>query len=147
MRPSQKVALIDAVARELQRRNNYDEIDLYLNENGIRTPDGTYDSKASYSGLALSRVMPATLLRIVEDLEIGDILAKTAAQPPRIWPDDSKLASKNRMAIRTTALSQASVLEGVGMAAVVGTESSKLFPWWEIKSRPRVVGRPSSLPS
>ncbi|MEJ2378866.1 MAG: toll/interleukin-1 receptor domain-containing protein [Pseudolabrys sp.] len=91
MRASQKIALIDRVARELQNRYTFAEIDAYLYEYGIRAPSGSYASKATYSKDALWGVLPVTLMRIIEDLEItGPVARATAIRPPRNWPDDSK---------------------------------------------------------
>lgn len=91
MRASQKVGLIDAVARELQSRYTFSEIGAYLPEYGISIPGGSYTSQVTYYKEALWGVQPATLLKIVEDLEIGGVVANIAAiKPPRNWPDDSK---------------------------------------------------------
>jgi TIR domain len=91
MRPSQKLTLIDAVARELQSRYTFNDIDIYLAEFNIPTPLGYSDftSKATYTKQTLRGVSSATLAKIVDDLEISTQAARSL-RPPRNWPDDSQ---------------------------------------------------------
>lgn len=85
------MALLDAVARELQSRYTFTDIDTYLAQFNVPTPHpyNDYSGKHAYSKAALSKVSDAVLARIVDDLEITTAAAKTL-KPPRNWPDDSK---------------------------------------------------------
>ena len=85
MRPSQKMALIGTVARELQSRYTFVEIHAYLAEVGISTPHefSNFGSKAVYVKTTLRGVQAAALSRIVEDLEIKTPAARTF-QSPRV---------------------------------------------------------------
>jgi hypothetical protein len=91
MRPSEKMAVIDAVARELQRQYTFQDIDTYLQEFGIATPHDYGNSKWLYVKQTLRGVQTSTLTKIVEDLEINVTGARTTVlPPPRNWPDGSK---------------------------------------------------------
>ncbi len=99
MRPTQKMALIDAVARELQRRYSFQDIDTYLHEFDVKTDlSGSWSSKWLYVKAKLGGAHRRTLERIAEDLEIKSAgTGKTFPRPPRNWPDGSKF----RLFIRT----------------------------------------------
>lgn len=91
MRPSQKMALLDAVARELQARYTFNDIDTYLEQFNVPVPHpySDYTSKYTYSKATLAKVSDAVLTRIVDDLELTLNAAKTL-KAPRNWPDDSQ---------------------------------------------------------
>lgn len=87
MRPTDKLALIDKIGRELQSRFRYDEIDTYLAEYKIETPGNiSYNSKWLYSKEALQGVSTDLLLKIAEDLDM-EVTARhlATAIPPRNW--------------------------------------------------------------
>jgi hypothetical protein len=91
MRPTQKMAVIDAVARELQRQYSFQDIDTYLQEFGIATPHDYGNSKWLYVKATLRGIHTRTLEKIAEDLEIKVAGARAAIlPPPRNWPDGSK---------------------------------------------------------
>jgi hypothetical protein len=84
------MALMDAVARELQKRYTFTEINTYLAEYQINSPHNFSDfsSKATYTKQTLRGVQTTTLLKIVEDLEINAIAVNSPAlRPPCNWPD------------------------------------------------------------
>ena len=87
MRVSDKLTVIDRIARELQSRYSYSEIDTYLAEFGVKTPDQiSVNSKWVYSKEALSGVPVTKIAEIVEDLEMGPAIALASAlSPPRNW--------------------------------------------------------------
>jgi hypothetical protein len=89
MRVSEKLAAIDRIARELQSRYSYSEIDTYLSEFEIAPPKEIHvNSKWVYSKAALQGVDLVTLAKIVDDLELGSITSVTAPyMPPAIWKD------------------------------------------------------------
>lgn len=97
MSAAHKLALIDAIAREINRRYSLREIDGYLNEFGIETPI----QYTNYSERRLAYVKDtllggrgvaySVLLKIADDLELSTITARAATKrPPRYWSDDSK---------------------------------------------------------
>jgi hypothetical protein len=93
MRASQKLTLTDAVARELQRRYSFNEIDTYLAEFEVSTSHSpaNFGSKANYVKTTLRGIETATLVKMAEDLEISVPTARAAVlRPPRNWPDESK---------------------------------------------------------
>jgi hypothetical protein len=92
MRPSQKMTVIDAVAREMEKRYTFGEMDAYLAEFEIKTPYSFQDfEELEYAKTTLRGVDAATLAKMAEDLEISTIAARAAIiRPPRNWPDDTK---------------------------------------------------------
>jgi TIR domain len=93
VRATQKLGLTDAIARDLARRYSYKDIDTYLWEFSIPTPDSHRDAnyKVTYTKDALRGVDAAILIKIAEDLEVSIPGTRaTILRPPRIWPDDSK---------------------------------------------------------
>ena len=92
MRASQKLAMTDAVARELEKRYSFNEIDTYLGEFQIPTPYDTsqFSDKARYVKMTPRGIEAATLVRMAEDLEIAASTRAAARRPPRNWPDETK---------------------------------------------------------
>lgn len=87
MRASEKLAIIDKVGRELQSRYTFAEIDAYLAEFGIDTPNEiAVNSKWVYSKDALKGVPTSKVLEVAEDLGIGaPNFAASAMSPPANW--------------------------------------------------------------
>ncbi|MCP4616129.1 MAG: toll/interleukin-1 receptor domain-containing protein [Bradyrhizobium sp.] len=91
MRPSHKLALIDSVARELQRRYSFPEIDAYLSEFQIETPIPFDDySKVDYAKATMRGVADDKLIEMANDLEVRTAVNEVYLMPPRNWPDNSK---------------------------------------------------------
>ncbi len=93
MRPSDKIALIDKIGRELQSRFGYVEIDLYLAEFNIRKPTGvTTNSKWIYVKTALQGVPLDTIIEIAEDLGLEQQLRAEhiISSPPQNWNGTTK---------------------------------------------------------
>ena len=92
MRPSQKLTILDAIARELEKRYTYEDIDTYLGEFKIATPHSYNDwARADYVKLTMRGISPDTLTKIAEDLEINTPTARAAAlRPPRNWQNTNK---------------------------------------------------------
>ncbi|MGI9407572.1 MAG: toll/interleukin-1 receptor domain-containing protein [Hyphomicrobiaceae bacterium] len=93
MRPSHRLSLIGDIARELDSRYNYQEIDIYFKASDIDVPyskKGPHGHQA-YVKDAIGDVASEILLRVAEDLEI-DTAAVFArgGEPPKNWPDESK---------------------------------------------------------
>jgi hypothetical protein len=92
LRPTQKMTVIDQIARELDQRYSFSEIDTYLGEFTISTPN-EFDphTKIEYVKLTLRGVETTTILAMAEDLEIAIPGANAAAlRAPHNWPDDTK---------------------------------------------------------
>ncbi|WP_084327106.1 toll/interleukin-1 receptor domain-containing protein [Salinarimonas rosea] len=88
MRSTEKLRLIDKVARELQARYRYDEIDQFLAEYGVNPPTEVhYNSKWVYSKVALRGVENAKLLRIAQDLGIFSEAVGFGDDSPELWRD------------------------------------------------------------
>jgi TIR domain len=92
MRPSHKLALIDSVARELQRRYSFPEIDAYLSEFQIETPIpfDDYAAKVDYAKATMRGIADDKLIEMANDLEVRTAVNEVYAVPPRNWPDNSK---------------------------------------------------------
>ena len=87
MRVSEKLAIVDRIARELQSRFTYDEIDSFLAEFEIAPPENVgVNSKWVYSKAALSGAPLSDIARIAEDLGMKPIAHTVASfSPPRNW--------------------------------------------------------------
>ncbi|WP_425062224.1 toll/interleukin-1 receptor domain-containing protein [Pyruvatibacter mobilis] len=87
MRPSERLQIIDRIARELQSRFTYADIDAYLGHYDILPPESvSINSKWVYSKEALRDSSPQVLAEIAADLEIGALPAVlAAASPPDLW--------------------------------------------------------------
>ncbi len=92
MRASYKLTLIDAVARELQRRYAYSDIDAYLSEFNIRTPlpFNQHADKAAYAKATMRGVSDNKLIEMANDLEVRTSVNEIFSVPPRNWPDNSE---------------------------------------------------------
>lgn len=91
MRASHKLALIDSVARELQRRYSFSEIDVYLSEFEIPTPI-SFDNyaKADYAKATMRGIADDKLIEMANDLEVRTAINEILSIPPRNWPDNSR---------------------------------------------------------
>jgi hypothetical protein len=91
MRASHKLALVDSVARELQRRYSFSEIDVYLSEFEIPTPI-PFDnySKVDYAKATMRGIADDKLIEMANDLEVRTAINEIHSIPPRNWPDNSK---------------------------------------------------------
>ncbi len=86
MRVSEKLALIDKIARELQSRFSYGDIDIFLAEFGVKTAPVPANSKWVYSKAALQGHPDETILRIAAELELQQGTSSIAdATPPKNW--------------------------------------------------------------
>ncbi len=72
MKGIERFQLIDKVARELQARMTYNDIDAYLTNFGIKVKprQHSYDSKWVYSKELLGNVPEQTIVRIADELKI-----------------------------------------------------------------------------
>jgi hypothetical protein len=88
MKPSQKIALIDRIGRELQARYSYREIGTYLTEFGVPTPNEiSVNSKWIYVKEALSGVGIDVIEKIADDLELS--IPSMARLEPKNWKSTS----------------------------------------------------------
>lgn len=87
MRVTERLNLIDQIARELQSRYTYAEIGEFLDGFEIDPPNGVaVNSKWVYSKAALSRVAEAKLLKIASELEmVLNGAAFSDPTPPKNW--------------------------------------------------------------
>ena len=91
MRASHKLALIDSVARELQRRYSFSEIDVYLSEFEIPTPISFENfTKVDYAKATMRGIADDKLIEMANDLEVRTAINEVFSTPPRNWPDNSK---------------------------------------------------------
>lgn len=88
----QKIDLIDKVARELQSRFTYEDINVFLDQYGIARPTNiTQNSKWLYSKAALAVVEIETIIAIAQELEIDVPRHHTnSSAPPKNWKGATK---------------------------------------------------------
>lgn len=88
MKISERLALIDKIARELQSRFTFSQLDDYLTASGIAYPQNvTANSKWVYSRAALAPLPPSKIVEIADDLGIGAQGAALSA--PANWSGTS----------------------------------------------------------
>ena len=87
MKVSERLALVDRIGSELQKRFSYEEIDSYLAAFEISPPDGvTVNSKRIYAATALRGVSLPLVTKIADDLDMGPLSAVSGAgSPPANW--------------------------------------------------------------
>lgn len=85
----QKVELINGIAKELQSRYTFDDIDILLSSYQVKHPSGSpsYHSKRIYAKEALAQVDNEIISNIANDLgvESSTPAAKMVVSPPKIW--------------------------------------------------------------
>ena len=87
MRVTERLDLIDSIARTLQERYTYSDIDLLLGAFGIAQPTNvTSNSKWIYSKAALGPISEGLLLKVAAELDIVHNGERAIDQsPPRNW--------------------------------------------------------------
>ena len=85
MKPLEKVNLIIKIATELQARMTYSEIDVYLNEYGIKGLGDGYGSKRVYVQKILENVPTSSIITIGEELGIYKSDKEIVEEEPRCW--------------------------------------------------------------
>ena len=94
MRAVRKVDLIDKIARELQRRYTYSEIDEFLAAVDIDKPNDpstATNSKWVYSKAALRGASESLLLRLAQELNLDTPAAEISRLlPPKNWEGTNK---------------------------------------------------------
>ena len=86
MKVSEKIALIDEVARVLVKRYKQSEIDAFLREFGLYSSGVSFSYPIEYTKAALFNQSNDIILRIAEDLQIDVFFATAnASTPPRAW--------------------------------------------------------------
>jgi hypothetical protein len=90
MRVTERFEIVDKIARELQQRYTFTEIDSFVRQFALKPLDSfPTNSKWAYSKAILANASPAVLGQIAEDLGMG-ALAQVSAQtnPPTLWRDN-----------------------------------------------------------
>jgi hypothetical protein len=85
MRVTDKLTLIDKISRALQAKFGYAEIDAFLREFNIPSPQNVeVNSKWVYSKAALQAAQTDVLLKIAEELDVG-LPRSQSATAPKNW--------------------------------------------------------------
>ncbi len=90
MRVRQRIDLLDKIARELQARYGYDDINVFLSSFSLDPPTDYNgpNSKWSYSKYALAGARDEILLKIADELEVSiPSMSSSLLAPPVEWPD------------------------------------------------------------
>lgn len=91
MRVTERLATIDQIGRELQRRYSYSEIDAFLRAFGVEPlDDWSGNSKWLYAKDTLAGTPNKLLLEIAAELELPASKSTGIVPPPRAW-EDTKL--------------------------------------------------------
>lgn len=137
MRASQRVAIIDRVASELQSRYTFHDIDLYLQAFKIKTPHGfdDFDSKAAYAKTHLGPLPSEVLARMAEDLELGFETSAAVVTRPKNWQDsnDFKLFVSHLSAEKAKATRLRDCLEPFAISAFVAHEDIRPTAAWQVE--------------
>lgn len=93
MRVTEKLALIDAIAREMQSRYSFGDIDLFLKAFQVRVPHQFSDfaDRWSYVKATIGGEEESTILQLAEELDIarsGSFV--TPMVPPRNWQNTKR---------------------------------------------------------
>ena len=136
MRVTEKFELIDKVARELQARFTYSEIDAFLAEFKIPSPTNvTANSKWVYAKAALHGCPEELVIRISQELDIISAASGAIVPAPRNWQDTtlfrlfiSHLAKDKDKATRTK-----ECLQGYGIHSFVAHEDIHPTLEWQIE--------------
>jgi len=85
MKPLEKVNVVYAIAAELQRRMTYDEINVYLNEYGVKSHKEGYGSKGVYVQKVLENTPASIIIRIGEELGVYKSDDIVSEEESRCW--------------------------------------------------------------
>jgi hypothetical protein len=90
MKAIERFELISKVARELQTRMTFDDIDAYLNSCGVtvKAQHGSYDSKWVYAKELLGHAPEQTVVRIADELGISHtytVVSAGAVTESKFW--------------------------------------------------------------
>ena len=138
MRPSERLDIISKVARELQSRYTYSDIDTFLAAYKIKHPTGSssFNSKRIYSKEALENVDNELLLKIAAELNVVSGLRSENKKiiPPKIWEDckDFKLFISHLAAHKDKATKLKESLKKYHILSFVAHEDiTPTLPWQE----------------
>jgi len=137
LKVSDRLAAVDTIARTLQSRYTYTEIDTYLAAFDIPSPPndhGSFNSKWVYSKTALKSVPLETIGKIADDLGLG-ALAQVSAQanPPEIWKRsaDFRLFVSHLSKDKNHAMRLRDCLKQYGISAFVAHEDINPTLEWQ----------------
>lgn len=136
MRVTEKFDLIDKVARELQSRFTYAEIDAFLREFGVKPPTNNItNSKWVYSKSALHEATQETIVRISQELDIISAASGIALPPPKNWEGvkQFRLFISHVSAEKKKATRMKECLSSYGIQAFVAHEDIHPSLEWQIE--------------
>jgi hypothetical protein len=137
VRGTQRLDLINNVARELQSRFNTTDINAFFDGHGLEHPGvAMASSKWTYAKDVLAKAADAKLLEIAEDIGVNVPAAVVGkALPPRLWRDQSRfrLFISHVSAHKDKALRLRDCLEPHGVAAFVAHEDIEPTLDWQVQ--------------
>lgn len=137
MRVSERLTLVDKIARELQARYRYDDIDHFLFSFGISPPANvSVNSKWVYSKSALANASDEILYRIAEELTLdASSDARVPVLPPANWvnSDKFKLFVSHISKDKEKATRLRDTLAVYGISAFVAHEDIHPSKEWQIE--------------
>lgn len=133
MRVSEQLEIVSKIARELQSRYTYIQIDVFLRAFGIVPPGnhGNFGSKWTYSEAALTGVSKELIVKIANELEIASPSGTIYSTPPANWSgvSDLKLFISHISAEKMKATRLKDCLAPFGISGFVAHED--IFPTLE----------------
>lgn len=93
--PSKRMAFLDSIGRELQRRFTFSELDIYLKSARVQalSPSDRNDSKWAYAKERLAGVSDLDILKIARDLDLVEVQGSEGEpvyERPEHWREDDR---------------------------------------------------------
>lgn len=135
MRPTERIDLIGKVARKLQSRYRFEEINSLLEAYKISQPIGSpgFNSKWTYVKEALKDINDKLLMDIAEELKISGSKSKTKVTiAPKIWKDskDFRLFISHLAVHKNKAAKLKDILKSYNISSFVAHEDiAPTLPW------------------
>jgi hypothetical protein len=137
MKAIERLELISKVARELQSRMTFDDINLYLDTCGIKVEAkrGSYDSKWVYAKELLGHAPEQTIVRIADELGISHtytVLSAGAITESKFWePNHFRLFLSHLSSFKVTTAKLRISLRKFAISGFVAHEDIEPTKEWQ----------------
>lgn len=134
MKVLEKISLIDKVARELQSRMTYGDIDVYLSAHGIdcKVATSNVNSKYVYSKEILAKVSEEKIIEIATELNIGHQYSVAVKKEATCWKAGYfKLFLSHISAFKKQTSMLQGALKKYGISAFVAHEDIEPSKEWQ----------------
>jgi hypothetical protein len=137
MKSIERLELISKVAREMQSRMTFEDIDTYLNSCGItaRPKRGSYDSKWVYAKELLANAPEQAIVRIADELEIPHtytVVSAGAVTESKFWePNRFRLFLSHLSSFKATTAKLRASLRKFAISGFVAHEDIEPTKEWQ----------------